>query len=301
MSSSLIAVERRHTFGLARVGDYAALTKPKISALVLATVAASGFVASWGQPDPLVLLHAVIGTALVAASGSAMNQWLERGRDALMSRTAERPLPAGRMSGREAVVVGTVTVVIGLLYLGFAVTWRTAGVALVTWLAYVWVYTPLKTKTTWNTTIGAVAGALPVMIGWTAVGADLDLRALSLLLIVFLWQFPHFMAIAWIYRDQYSRAGMKMSTAVDTTGRCAGLQAVAASLALLPVSFLPAMYTGPASTPYLVAALLLGTGQLAFSLLFLFQTGTIAAKRLFQVTLVYLPTLLIGMMFIPLM
>ncbi len=155
-------------------------------------------------------MHTLVGTALVAASASALNQWLERDTDARMPRTADRPLPAGRLTAAQVVCFSVATIVVGLDLSGACRQVRTtAALGLVTWVLYVWVYTPLKTRTSANTAVGAVAGALPVLMGWTAVGAPLDLRAWALFLIVFIWQFPHFMAIAWIYRATVCGGGLE--------------------------------------------------------------------------------------------
>ena len=162
MNTSAWTIEPRRAQVLARVVDYVELTKPRISALVLVTVAVAGLVARWGQPDLTRLAHVLLGTALVAASASAINQWLERQRDALMERTADRPLPAGRLSGAEVLTVGCVTVLAGVGYLVMTVGWVTGLLGAVTWLLYTAVYTPLKTRTHWNTAVGAVDGAMPV-------------------------------------------------------------------------------------------------------------------------------------------
>ena len=245
------------------------LTKPRISALVLVTVAVSAFMAHWGPPAPLLLLHTLIGTALVAASASALNQRLERRTDALMHRTADRPLP-GRAACRIGRCCGSVrlTIVVGLCYLAVAVSLLTAALGAATWVLYVVVYTPLKSRTPLNTVVGAVAGALPTLMGWTAVDGSLGfdlagggMKAATLFLIVYLWQFPHFMAIAWIYRREYAEAGLKMLTVVDPTGWRAGTQAVAAALALVPVSMVPILqHAGPV---YFVVASALGFVYLA--------------------------------------
>ena len=300
MSTSTLTIQRVRTHWLARLADYLELTKPKISVLVLLTVAVASFVAAWGQPSPLVLLHALVGTALVMASASSLNQWLECDCDARMERTADRPLPAGRLCRREVLALAITTIVAGLGYLALWVGWVTANWAALTWVLYVGLYTPLKSRTSWNTAVGAVAGAMPVMIGWSATGGTLDLRAATLLMIVFLWQFPHFMAIAWIYRRQYSKAGLKMLTVVDPSGRWAGVQAVVAALALLPISLLPAAL-GPAAAVYSVAALLLGTGQLICAVLFCARLDEKTARLLLRASLVYLPTLLTLLMLIPLL
>jgi protoheme IX farnesyltransferase len=259
--------------------------------MVLVTVAVAACVADWGPPAPWLLVHTLLGTALVAASASALNQWLERDTDQQMQRTAARPLPAGRLSSFDVVTFGATSIILGLAYLAATAGAMTAALALVTWTLYVWVYTPLKTRTPANTAVGAVAGALPVLIGWTAGGAPLDIRAWSLFLIVFIWQFPHFMAIAWLYRDQYGAAGLQMLSVVDPTGRRAGAQAIVAALVLIPVSLVPCLLQ-PAPELYFACALLLGLGQLACAAGFFWSLGDVSARRLLLASLVYLPAVM---------
>ncbi len=290
MSMPSLAIQRRESL-LARAADYVELTKPRIASLVLVTVVVAAFVADWGPPGVWLLLHTLVGTALVAASASALNQWLERDTDALMARTENRPLPAGRLSGGEVVAFGLASVVLGTAYLAACVGWTTAGLGLLTWVLYVVVYTPLKRRTPANTVVGAVAGALPVLMGWTAVGAPLDLRAWSLFLIVFLWQFPHFMAIAWIYRHDYAAAGLKMLSTVDPSGFRAGAQAIIAALVLVPVSLVPCL-SQPAGGLLLAWALVLGVGQLVCAMLFCVQKSEPSARRLLMASLVYLPAMM---------
>jgi heme o synthase len=274
---------------VARVGDYIELTKPRIVVLELVTVVVAAHLASpWGIPSG-VLLHTVLGAALVAASAGAFNQWWEQSADALMQRTAIRPLPSGRLAPRQVVLFGAATLSVGLVELVLAVNLLTAGVALATWLIYVVVYTPLKTRSPLNTAVGAVSGSLPILIGWTATGAAIDTRALALLGVMFLWQFPHFMAIAWLYRAEYARAGQRMLTVVDPTGLRAGAQALVGALALVPVSLVPAMLP-QAGSPiiYDCWALVLGAMQVAAAVLFLVQRNDQAARRLLRASLVYL-------------
>jgi heme o synthase len=281
----------------ARGADYLELTKPRIAVLVLVTVAMSSYIASWGQPDWYLVWHTLLGTALIAASSSAANQWLERHSDGHMRRTAGRPLPAGRLRGSQVLGFTLLTLVAGTWYLAAAVNWVVAGWGLLTWALYVCVYTPLKPVSPWNTGIGAVGGALPIIIGWTAVGAPLTWRAAALFGLLFLWQFPHFMAIAWIYREQYRRAGLRMQTVVDPTGRSAGLHAVLASLAMLPISFAPALVQRDLQAfVYLAGALALGFGLVLCSLLFLITREDRAARILLRATLLYLPAILALMM-----
>src|SRR6185295_2415411 len=300
MSISSVAFETRRAPWVARLTDYAELTKPKIAALVLVTEAVAGFVVGWPAGQPLVLLNALAGTALIAASASALNQWLERESDAQMERTAGRPLPAGRLTPREVLLFGLVTALAGAIHLTLSVNALTAGLGLLTWTTYVWIYTPMKSRTPANTCVGAVAGALPGLMGCAAVGAPLDVRAFTLFLIVFLWQFPHFMAIAWIYREQYSAAGLQMLTVVDSTGRRAGAQAIVSALALLPVSLVPVLLH-VAGGFYFGATLLLGLAQLACAVAFLVRLDERAARRLLRASLVYLPAVMFLLLLAPLM
>jgi heme o synthase len=290
VSTTSIAIDRRSSAS-ARVGDYVELTKPKISALVLVTVAVAAFVADWGPPGGWLLVHTLLGTALVAASASALNQWLERDTDARMVRTENRPLPAGRLTGSQVVAFGTISITAGTVYLATCVGLVTAALGLLTWTLYVWVYTPLKRRTVANTVVGAVAGAMPVLMGWSAVGAPLDLRAWALALIVFLWQFPHFMAIAWIYRRDYSSAGLKMLSTVDPSGHRVGAQAMMAALVLVPVSLVPCL-SQPAGMFLVAWAMALGLAQLLCAACFLVQRSELAARRLLLASLVYLPAMM---------
>ncbi|MFO0788654.1 MAG: heme o synthase [Pirellulales bacterium] len=274
---------------LARVHDFVELTKPRIVMLELVTVVVAAHLASpWGI-SAAVLLHTVLGASLVAASAGAFNQWWEQSTDALMKRTCVRPLPAGRLADRDVLLFGAGTLVLGTLELTLAVSWITAAMALATWLIYVLVYTPLKTRSPLNTTVGAISGALPILIGWTATGAAIDTRALSVVAVMFLWQFPHFMAIAWLYRGEYAKAGQRMLTVVDPTGLRAGAQGVVGALLLIPVSLVPAM-SPSAGSPVIYAfwALVLGLLQAIVSVLFLIHRDERSARRLLRASLVYL-------------
>jgi len=285
---------------VSRVASFLELTRPRIGVMILVTVGVSAFVARWGIVSPLLILHAMFGTVLVAASASVVNQWMERDRDARMKRTASRPLPAGRVTPAQALLFGAVLLTAGLVYLAFAVSLLTAALGVLTWLLYVLAYTPLKPRTHLNTLVGAVPGAMPVLIGWSASGAAFDIRAASMFLLVFVWQFPHFMAIAWLYRKQYAAAGHKMLTVVDPTGRRAGVQAVLCAVALLPVSFIPVMHD-PAPHIYLAMALLLGAGQLACAAAFLWRMNDTTARWLLRASLIYLPAMLALLMLSPLL
>jgi protoheme IX farnesyltransferase len=291
MSMTSLTIEGRRAAWMTRLADYVELTKPRIATMVLVTVGVAACVANWGPPHAWLLANTLVGTALVAASASALNQWLERDTDARMPRTADRPLPAGRLSVFQVLCFSALTIVSGLAYLLLAVGAKTAALGLLTWVIYVWIYTPLKTRTSANTAVGAVAGALPVLMGWSAVGAPLDLRAWSMFLIVFIWQFPHFMAIAWIYRRQYADAGLKMLSTVDASGYRAGAQAIVSALVLIPVSLVPCLLQ-PAGEMVFAWALLLGIGQLIFAFSFFIHLSDEAARRLLLASLVYLPAMM---------
>jgi protoheme IX farnesyltransferase len=246
-----------------RVTDYLELTKPRIGVMVLFTVAAGAFLAAGTSLDVSLLLHALVGTALVAAGASALNQWLERHRDGLMRRTENRPLPAGRLQPGEALAFGIILGVAGVVYLAISLRQPWAAlVAAFTFISYVFVYTPLKPRTTLNTLIGAVPGALPPVIGWVAVRGSLNLEALALFLILFLWQLPHFLAIAWIYRHDYAQGGFRMLTVADPDGRRTASRMIAYCIVLTAISLIPVVL-GTAGRVYLCAALILGLGFLS--------------------------------------
>ncbi|MGY8767613.1 MAG: heme o synthase [Pirellulales bacterium] len=295
MSTSHLSLEQQsRTNRLGLVADYIELTKPKIAIMLLAAVAVSSFVAAKGYPDLLAMLHVVIGTALVAASSCVWNQWIERHVDMLMPRTASRPLPAGRIQPLSAVLFGTILGAVGVVYLAATVGWLTSGIGALTWFLYVCVYTPMKRTSPWNTAVGAVAGALPLWMGWLAMGKELDIRAVAIFAILFFWQFPHFMAIAWLYRKQYEKAGMKMWSVVDPTGRRAGVQAVSSAIALILVSVVPVILGQLDFTHILIliSTAMLGFAQLLFAVNFYQKPTDTAARWLLWASLVYLPCML---------
>jgi protoheme IX farnesyltransferase len=240
-----------------------------------------------------VLWHTLFGTALVAAGASALNQLLERHTDAWMRRTRNRPLPAGRLQPWEVLSFGLLLGTGGIAYLALALArpWA-AGIAALAFVSYVGVYTPLKRLTSLNTLVGAVPGALPPVIGWAAARGSLDMGAAALFLIVFLWQVPHFLAIAWIYRDDYARAGLQMLPVDDPRGGRTSSTMVTYCLTLIPVSLIPAVL-GSAGLWYLAGALVLGLGFLACTLAFLRTTAPRQARWVLRASLVYLPALLV--------
>ena len=237
------------------------------------------------------LFHALIGTALVAGGTNALNQVAERDVDALMARTARRPLPSARLQVREATVFAWLIGALGVVYLAIFINTVTAILAALTLASYVFVYTPLKRRTPLSTLIGAVPGALPIVGGWTAAGGPLDARASILFAILFLWQLPHFLALSWIYRDDYARAGLQMLSVGDADGRTTFRQAALHAAALVPVSLAPAV-VGMSGPLYFIGAAVLSGGYLWASIAAARQPSRDGARRLFSVSLIYLPSVL---------
>ena len=272
-----------------RLGDYVELTKPKIAVMVLITVA-SGYIAAAGTGAKLVpLLHTLIGTAMVAAGSSVWNMWIERSTDSRMKRTANRPLPTGRLNHLEAVSLGTALAVIGVNYLFHALPSPAAAfVAAMTFLIYVAVYTPLKPITEFNTHIGAIPGALPPVIGWVAATGTLNWEGVSLFLILLFWQLPHFMAIAWMYRKDYGDAGHKMIPVDDPSGRKTSRAMIVWCVVLVLASLIPAFLVR-VDWFYLVGALSLGWYYLRSTLRFRADRTEKQARQVLRVSILYLP------------
>jgi len=273
------------------MSDLIELAKPRITLMVMLT-AGIGLLLASGQTPPVGLAIAVLaGTGLVAAGGSALNHHWERDSDRLMERTADRPLPAGRMRPDVALGYGMTLAAAGLLLLALAVTLLSALLGLIALVGYVAVYTPLKRITSLATVVGAIPGAIPPMMGWAAASGRLGAGAWALFAILFFWQLPHFLAIAWICRDDYARAGMPVFTVGDTGGTRTGRQMVLWAAALVPVSLMPTLL-GLAGPTYLFGALLLGLALLTVSLGFLRRHSGAAARRLLLASVVYLPAVL---------
>lgn len=268
--------------------DYLELTKPRITLMVMFT-ALVGYVmgSPLGAVSALGLLEALVGTGLVAAGASVLNMVLERRTDGLMHRTRERPLPSGRLRTGDALAFGLALTGLGVLFLGWFSGLAAAAVALLTWISYVFFYTPLKTRTSLSTIVGAFPGALPPVIGWAAARGRVDPGAYVLFAILFLWQIPHFLAIAWIYREDYARGGLPMLPVVDPEGRMTGRQAVANSIALLLVSLAPAA-AGMAGRTYLLGAVVLGLLLSAAAIRAAVFRSLAAARVLFLASIVYL-------------
>ena len=274
-----------------RLADVLELAKARIVGLVLVTVAAGFYVANPGEVNWLLLVHSLVGTALVAAGTNALNQILERDVDARMRRTANRPLPAGRLEVRTATVGAWSAGALGVAYLTVLVSPVVAVLAALTLLSYVFLYTPLKKRTSLATLVGAVPGALPIVGGWAAAGGRLGTEALVLFGVLFLWQIPHFLALAWLYREDYARAGLRMLSVGDVDGTRTFRQASLYALVLVPLSLAP-VGLGLAGWIYFWGALGLSCWMLQVALQAARRPSRHAAGRLFKATVLYLPALL---------
>jgi protoheme IX farnesyltransferase len=294
METTLQSVNPTATAEKSWLAVYADLIKARLTILVLLTTLV-GFYLGWRGPmNYLLMLNAVFGTALVASGAAALNQLLEREHDAKMRRTRNRPLPSGRLQPPTVMIFGGVCACAGLLYLALAVNLTTSVIGAVSLLSYLFIYTPLKRVTWLNTAVGAIPGALPPLMGWTAARGELSGEGWALFAILAFWQVPHFFAIAWIYRDEYAKAGFVMLPMIDPEGHRTGRQAVSHTLLLLPISLCPFVYhmTGRF---YLAGALVLGFAFLFFAIQFARQMTVSRARQLFLVSILYLPLLLTAM------
>ncbi len=276
--------ELRH----ASFADFAELIKARLTLLVLLTTAVGYYLGASTPFSPLALFHAVFGTALAAAGAAALNQWWEWKLDALMHRTRMRPIPAGRMPARDALVVGGILALLGVAYLAITTNLLSAALAAVTVIIYIFGYTPLKRISTTNTLVGAVPGALPPMIGWAAAHGDIGWPAWSLFAILFCWQMPHFFAIGWMYREDYARAGFQMLSSRDLDGARSSRQSVIFVVLLIVASILPALLevTGPVAFG---GELFLGLLFLVVAIRFWRRRTMRAARVMFIASIIYLP------------
>jgi heme o synthase len=286
LENANLAPPRNHV-----VADLAELVKARLTLLVLLTTAVGFYLGSESPIDYMGLFHVVFGTAAAAAGAAALNQWWERRADALMRRTRTRPIPAGRMPALQALALGIVLSVFGIGYLAIVCNALSATLTAITISIYIFAYTPLKRASTANTAVGAIPGAIPPMIGWAAARGDIGAGAWSLFAIIFLWQLPHFFAIAWMYREDYSRAGFRMISSDDRSGERSASQSVFFCILLLVIAGLPA-FLGIANFVYLGAELLLGGLFTAVAMRFLRMRTASAARSLFIASIVYLPLLL---------
>ncbi|MBM3786077.1 MAG: protoheme IX farnesyltransferase [Acidobacteria bacterium] len=269
---------------------YLALTKPRITWLILVSTGVGYFAGQNGPVAWLVLLHTMIGTALLASGTAALNQWYEREADARMRRTAWRPIPAGNLPAANAFWFGVALSVAGFVELGLGANWLTAGLGLFTLLSYLCLYTPLKSVSPISTTVGAVPGAMPPLIGYAAASGVLTNEAWVLYAILFLWQFPHFYAIAWMYREDYERGGIRMLPVVEPDGDSTVRQMLAFSILLVPVSLLPT-WLSMAGPWYFAGALLCGLAFAGACVRMIKDRSLLRARGVLLASVIYLPVI----------
>ncbi len=279
---------------LRRATDFFELAKPRVVLMVLITTFVGFYLGSEQVPDYLILVQTLIGTALAAGGTLALNQYMERDSDAVMQRTQRRPLPDGRLQPREAVWFGTAVTILGLGYLALAVNLLSASVTAFITMSYLLFYTPLKQRSSLCMLVGAVPGALPPVIGWVATRGSLDVGAWVLFAIMFLWQVPHTLAIARLYREDYAKAGIMFLPVIEPEGSSSNRQIISHSAALLAVSLLPTLL-GIAGGIYFAAAFVLGIGFIAIGIALALNSTLANARRLLFASLVYLPVLLLVM------
>ena len=291
---TVVEVEQTKQRGLsASAGAYLELTKPRITFLVVLT-AAAGFCLGSDQIDFLRLVNMALGVALLSSGIATLNQYIERDLDRLMRRTQDRPLPSGKLTARRALVFGVSLSAVALGYLAVTVNPLSAVLGFATLASYLFIYTPLKLKTTLSTVLGAFPGAMPPFIGWVAARGEVTIEAWVLFAILFLWQFPHFLAIAWMYRDDYARAGIKMLPVVEPEGRVTGQQIVVYTLLLIPVSLLPVL-VNLAGSVYLIGASVIGVVFLYYGVRAAVARTTWQARKLLLASVLYLPILFLLM------
>jgi heme o synthase len=296
-TAALEAENAQHAFARKKlIRDLFELVKARLTSLVLLTTAVGFYLGSRPPVDYAALFRVVLGTAAAAAGAAALNQWWERKADALMHRTRMRPVPAGRMRPAEALGLGLVFSIFGVGYLALACNALSAVLAAITIIIYIFGYTPLKRASTANTLVGAIPGALPPVIGWAAARGGIDSGAWSLFAILLLWQLPHFFAIAWMYREDYSRAGFRMISSDDFSGERSASQSVFFSILLLVLGGLPA-FVGIVTFAYLAIELVLGGLFIAVAMRFLKLRTAGAARALFVASIIYLPLLLAALVF----
>lgn len=295
-SAATETVENKMLGWRLRIGAFVELTKPRIAFMLVLTSAAGFYLGTAGPFDFPLFFNAMIGIGILAFGVATLNQYLERDTDALMDRTKDRPIPSQRLTPLEGLVFGVTQCLVAEIYLYFLVNPLTAALGLSVIVGYVFLYTPLKTKTSASTAIGAIPGAMPPLMGWTASAGEMTVGAWALFLLLFLWQFPHFLAIAWMYREQYAKAGILMLPVVEPSGRITARQIVLFSIMLVPVSLAP-FFLGFAGMAYLIGAILLGLWFLYQSIRTARAKTTTEARRLLMVSVMYLP-LIFGLLVI---
>ena len=294
---TVTAIQETRVTGMReKLAAFLELTKPRIAFMLVLTSAAGFYLGSKTGFDFALFLNSVIGITLLALGVATLNQVIERKTDALMERTAKRPLPIGKISTAEALVFGGILTISAEIYLAVLVNLLTAGLGLIVIVGYVLLYTPLKTKTSASTAIGAIPGALPPLMGWTSAANEITLGAWILFAMLFLWQFPHFLAIAWMYRDQYAKAGIKMLPVVEPSGRLTAHQIVVFTVMLLPISLTPYFF-GVSGFIYLIGAAILGVWFLFASIRAARAKSVEKARTLLLVSVIYLPLIFALMVF----
>lgn len=288
---NIVEIQETRSIGAKeKLAAYFELTKPRIAFMLVLTAAAGFYIGSDGGFNWMLFANTLIGITLLAFGVATLNQVIERKLDGLMERTEKRPLPSGRLSTMEALIFGCVLCVTSEIYIAFLVNPLTAILGLVVIVGYVLIYTPLKTRTSASTAIGAVPGALPPLMGFTAAANDITLGAWAMFAILFLWQFPHFLAIAWMYKEDYRKAGILMLPVLEPNGKITASQIVLFTILLIPVSFAP-FFLGMAGLIYLIGAILLGIWFLYASIQAARQKSVAQARKLMLVSVLYLPVI----------
>ncbi len=275
-------------------GDFIALTKPRLLLMVLVSCGTGFYLALSEASDLTMLAHVLIGTALIGAAANCLNQWYEAVPDSLMERTQNRPIPSKKLTRSEAGVFGIIVSIMGFTYLTIAVNWMAVFIGFLTWGTYLFIYTPLKQKSVLNTWAGSVVGALPPLIGWAAANETLGPEAWSLFALLFFWQFPHFFALSWMYKEDYQKGGFKMLSFNDETGKRTGFHIISNTLVLFAVSLIP-LQLEQFSWIYLPTAIVLGFLFVGFSFAFYMQPTFERARQTFRYSILYLPLLLLAM------
>ncbi len=278
------------TIHFRRAADYLALTKPELTLLSVFTATGAAYLASAEETSTILLGATFVGTALVGGACGALNQYVERGHDAMMRRTDRRPIPAGRITPRATMFFGVGLALAGLIVLALFTTTLATILAFGTIVTYLAIYTPLKRRTPFATIIGGIPGALPPLIGWSAVTGSVAMGGWALFFILFFWQMPHFLALAWMYRNDYARAGFRMLAVVDASGASSARQALVYSVALIAASAMPTL-VGMTGIVYFAGAIILSLAFLFLAVRFLRQRSNTSARQLFFASLAYLPTL----------
>ena len=291
MATTRVIAEPRAAKGLVgKLRDYLTLTKPEVNLLILMTTSAGFYLGSQGPFHWAGLLNTLIGTLLVASGTATLNQWMERVWDGQMRRTAKRPLPSGRISSREAFLLGLAMSLVGGLYLGLFVNWLSALLATSTLLSYLLIYTPLKRKTPLCTLLGAFPGAMPTLIGWAGASSGISHEAWYLFAILFLWQFPHFLAIALMYREDYARAGYKMLPDFDADSRFTRAEIVGFTMLLIVATMVPMV--DRAGLTYWAGMILSGAFMMYYALKLAQSASRVMASRVLHASVLYLPIVL---------